>query len=235
MVTKPQKLINTMSKAQEIKQRLRMVKAPFGANDNISSYLLPGDLEALQEELAVKMQSVLDALVIDTDNDHNSQDTAKRVAKMFINETYSGRYLPMPAITDFPNAKQLDEIYTVGPIHINSSCSHHMVPIIGDMWVAVHPGERVIGLSKFHRLARWIWRRGQIQEEGTIQTADLLESLLSPLGVAVVFKASHLCCSCRGVEDAATIMTTSVVRGSLRENASLKAEFFNLISFSTTK
>lgn len=216
--------------SQEIKQRLQAVNVPHGANDNISDYLLPGDVEALQEELVVKMQAVLDTLIIDTQNDHNSKDTARRVAKMFLQETYAGRYTKMPAVTDFPNAKQLDEIYTVGPIHINSSCSHHMVPIVGDLWVGVHPGERVIGLSKFHRLAAWVWSRGQIQEEGTVQLADLLEDLVKPKGLAVVFKATHMCCSCRGVKDGGTLMTTSVVRGSMRENPSLKAEFFNLIS-----
>jgi GTP cyclohydrolase I len=215
--------------SQVIRQRLLDNSIPFASNDNISMAVSPSELLLLQDELAVKMQAVLDTLVIDTQNDHNSKETANRVAKMMLQETFSGRYRPLPSVTDFPNAKNLDELYTVGPIHVDSSCSHHMVPIQGKLWVGIHPGERVIGLSKFHRLAAWNFRRPQIQEESTIMFADLLEELIQPQGLAVVFKAQHLCCSWRGVRDHGTWMNTSVVRGTIRENQLLKDEFFTLI------
>jgi len=212
-----------------IRNRLLKASAPFSSNDNISEFVQEGELDLLQVELTARIQEVLDTLIIDTDNDHNSKETAARVAKMYLHETYVGRYSAQPKVTDFPNAGELDELYTVGPIHVNSSCSHHMVPIIGDLYVGVHPGKRVIGLSKFHRLAAWVWARGQIQEEGTIQLANLLEELVAPKGLAVVFKAKHFCCACRGVKDGGTVMTTSVVRGTLRDVPGLKSEFFDLI------
>lgn len=213
----------------KLKKRLQHHKIPYAANDCISDYLEEGELQLLQLELEEKVQSLLSTLVIDTESDHNTKDTAKRVAKMMLHETFKGRYYPKPNITEFPNAKQLDELYAVGPIQVNSTCSHHLVPIIGKLWVGVHPGERVIGLSKFHRLADWVFSRPQIQEEMTVQFAHEIFTLINPLGLAVVFKATHFCTSCRGVKDPDTVMTTSVVLGSIREQPHLKSEFFQLI------
>lgn len=216
--------------SNHIRGRIETAGHSYVSNANISDFLLEGELELLQKELEVKLQAVLDTLVIDTANDHNTQETARRVAKMMLHETFSGRYMPQPKVTDFPNARHLDELYVVGPIHVDSACSHHLVPIIGQLWVGIHPSERVIGLSKFHRLAAWNFRRPQIQEESTIMFADLLEGLIKPKGLAVVFKAKHLCCSWRGVQDHDTWMTTSVVRGSLRDSQTLKDEFFKIVS-----
>lgn len=210
-------------------KRFRKDKISFFSNDNISEHLSREDLEQLRKEVEEGFVGIMKSLLIDVENDHNSRETAARVAKMFIEETFSGRYQPMPTITAFPNVKLLDELYTVGPIAVNSACAHHLVPITGKVWIGVHPGENVIGLSKFHRMAHWIMRRPQIQEEATIDLADLIEAVAKPKGLGVVFKAAHMCCSWRGVGDENSLMTTSVVRGTIRTSGGLKEEFFKLV------
>jgi GTP cyclohydrolase I len=214
---------------QKIKHRLETQKVPFKANDNIAEFITPEEHVLLQGEVREAVQHLLDVLLIDTKNDPNSEDTASRVAKMFLQETFAGRYERCPKVTDFPNVRQLDELYVVGPVSVNSCCSHHLVPIMGQVWLGVHPGERVIGLSKFHRIANWIMSRPQIQEEATEQLADFLEETMQAQGLGVVFRAKHFCCTWRGVKDGGTWMTTSVVRGTLRENPSMKDEFLKLI------
>jgi len=201
----------------------------FAANDTIGHLIEPGEQEELEEEVAGHVRALLDALVIDRQHDHNTQDTARRVAKMLIRESMAGRYTECPAITDFPNARGLDEIYTVGPITVRSMCSHHLVPIVGQAWLGIIPTERVIGLSKFTRLVGWVMARPQIQEEATVQIADLLEEALKPRGLALVVKAEHLCMTWRGVRDAGTAMVTSVMRGAFRDKEAARAEFLSLI------
>jgi GTP cyclohydrolase I len=121
-------------------------------------------------------------MVIDTENDHNTADTARRVAKMYLNEVFKGRYVKRPEITEFPNAEHLNELMIVGPITVRSACSHHFCPVIGKMWIGVMPNEHtnVIGLSKYARLAEWIMGRPQIQEEAVVQLADLIQQKTSP-------------------------------------------------------
>ena len=174
------------------------------------------------------MVNLLDALVIDVENDHNTIDTAKRVAKMYVQEVFKGRYLPQPKITDFPNVKDLDQIYTIGPITVRSACSHHLVPIIGHAWIGVIPSDRVIGISKFNRLTDWVMSRPQIQEESTVQLADEIETLIKPKALAVVVKAKHLCMSWRGVKDNSS-MSTSVMRGLFKDDNGARNEFLNII------
>lgn len=215
--------------SQKIRDRLRQAGAPFFANDSISDHLRPGELEALEMEVRGRVDDLLRSLVIDTDNDHNTRDTARRVAKMFCREVFGGRFLPRPPITDFPNAKDLDEIYTVGPITVRSACAHHLCPIVGRAWCGVIPGERVIGLSKFNRLCDWVLSRPQIQEEAVVMVADEIESLIRPRGLAVVLKMTHTCMTWRGVrENADTAMTTSVMRGLFRDRPEARAEFLAL-------
>lgn len=201
---------------------------PFTANDTIASVLLPGELEQLQDEVAARVADLLEALVIQ--QDHNTADTPRRVAKMLVREAMAGRYQPPPPSTDFPNAKELDEVYTVGPITVRSMCSHHLVPILGRAWLGVLPSHRVIGLSKFNRLTEWVMARPQIQEEATVQIADLIEEALHPQGLALVIEASHLCMTWRGVKDPGTKMVTSVMRGWFRDRPAARAEFLALIS-----
>jgi GTP cyclohydrolase I len=215
-----------------VRDRIRRAKRRFHANDNISDFIEPGELEALLEEVANKMKGVLESLVIDTESDHNTQDTARRVAKMYLNEVFRGRYLPAPPVTEFPNAENLNELMIVGPITVRSACSHHFCPIMGRLWIGLMPNEHsnLIGLSKYSRLAEWIMSRPQIQEEAITQLAELLMSKVTPDGLAVVMEADHFCMHWRGVKDSETKMVNSVMRGSFLKDAALRREFLSLIS-----
>jgi GTP cyclohydrolase I len=215
-----------------VRARLREAGRRFNANDNIADFLAPGDLEALLDEVAGRMEGVLESLVIDVENDHNTKDTARRVAKMYINEVFRGRYMPAPPTTEFPNAEGLNELMIVGPITVRSACSHHFCPIMGKLWVGVMPNERsnLIGLSKYSRLAEWIMSRPQIQEEAISQVADLLSGIVAPNGLAVVMEADHFCMHWRGVKDAGAKMINSVMRGSFLTDATLRREFLSLIN-----
>lgn len=217
--------------SQTIRARLISAGKPFKANDNISEAILDEmEMLELQKEVEARAMDLLKALVIDIEGDHNSKETARRVAKMFIREIYSGRYVAAPRVTSFPNAGHLDEMYTTGPITVRSSCSHHMQSILGKCWIGVIPGDNVVGLSKFNRIVDWFATRGQIQEEMTVQIADYLEEIIMPKGLAVVIKATHGCMICRGVKESLdAAMTTSVMRGKLLENYAARAEFFKLI------
>jgi len=212
-----------------LRDKIRNAGGTFAANDNISEHLGTGDLEQIENDVEAAVQQLLRALVIDTENDHNTRETAKRVAKMYVHEVFKGRYASRPIITDFPNAKRLDQIYAVGPIAVRSACSHHLVPIVGKAWIGVIPGDRIVGLSKFNRLTDWIMSRPQIQEEATMQLADEIEALIKPRALAVVIQAQHLCMTWRGVRDLDTSMATSVMRGAFRENAVAREGFFSII------
>jgi GTP cyclohydrolase I len=215
--------------SDRIRARLIAAGARFNANDNIAAFIEPGELDALTEEVAASVGSVLSSLVIDTTNDHNTRETALRVARMYVREIFAGRYEPTPDLTAFPNVTSYDELYVVGPITVRSACAHHLQNIRGNCWIGVFPGKNVLGLSKFYRLAEWIASRPQIQEEMTIQIADLVESETKAEGVAVVVKAEHMCVTHRGVKEHASDMTTSVLRGVLRNSTDTRAEFFRLL------
>tara|TARA_Y100000589_G_scaffold105607_1_gene100093 strand:+ start:1089 stop:1832 length:744 start_codon:yes stop_codon:yes gene_type:complete len=212
-----------------IKDRIVSQNKRFHANDNIAEFINPGELETLQKEVSSRVRELLKSLVIDIENDHNSQETAERVAKMYLHEVFKGRYYRQPNVTDFPNAKNLDEIYTLGPISVRSACSHHMVPIIGDCWIGIKPGDKVIGISKFARVADWVFSRPHIQEEAVMILADEIERLCEPKGLAILVKAKHYCMCWRGVKEPNTSMINSIVRGDFRHDASLKQEFFELV------
>lgn len=199
-------------------------------NANVAAALRPGDLDGAEARIAALMAAMLRELGIDQDTDHNAADTPRRFAKMMVREVCAGRFQPMPALTDFPNASRLDQLYTVGPITVRSCCAHHLCPIEGEAWCGVIPSERVIGLSKFARLTDWIMRRPQIQEEATVQLADLIEQAIAPVGLAVVVRARHACMTWRGVQERSTNMTTSVMRGALRDHPEARAEFMSLIN-----
>ena len=211
-----------------IKERIVTAKARFNANDNIAEFVKPGELELLQNEVQNEMQRVLSSLVIDTEHDHNTKETAKRVAKMFLNETFGGRYVPEPRVTSFPNMGY-NNLYTTGPITIRSTCAHHFQNIVGKCWVGVFPEEEVIGLSKFNRLVHHIAERPQIQEEMTTQIADKLVQYAKTPNVAVVVKAEHHCMTHRGVKEHDSDMTTAVMLGKFRDDPNLKQEFYNLM------
>ncbi|WP_205960424.1 GTP cyclohydrolase I [Ramlibacter henchirensis] len=214
-----------------IRERLLAARKRFHSNDNIAEFIEPGELEALLEEVESRMQGVLDSLVIDTASDHNTGDTARRVAKMYLNEVFRGRYTRPPSITEFPNAEHLNELMIVGPITVRSACSHHFCPVIGKVWIGVMPNEHtnVIGLSKYARLAEWVMGRPQIQEEAVVQLADLIMDKTQPDGLAIVMEASHYCMAWRGVKDMDSKMINSVMRGVFLKDAALRREFLALI------
>jgi GTP cyclohydrolase I len=214
-----------------IRNRLKEARKRFHANDNISAYIEPGELGQLLDEVEQKMKGVLESLVIDTVSDHNTNDTARRVAKMYVQEVFGGRFAARPKITEFPNVEHLNELMIVGPITVRSSCSHHFCPVIGKVWIGVMPNEHtsVIGLSKYARLAEWIMSRPQIQEEAVVQLADLIQEKTQPDGLAVVMNATHYCMSWRGVKDADSRMINSVMRGVFLKDANLRREFLSLM------
>ena len=215
----------------KIRERILASRRRFHSNDNIADFIQPGELEALLDEVEFKMKGVLESLVIDTENDHNTGDTARRVAKMYLTEVFKGRYHKAPAITEFPNAEHLNELMIVGPITVRSACSHHFCPVIGKIWIGVLPNERtnVIGLSKYARLAEWVMGRPQIQEEAVVQLADLIQEKTQPDGLAIVMEASHFCMSWRGVKDMDSKMINSVMRGAFLKDPNLRREFLSLI------
>ncbi len=214
-----------------IRERVVAARKRFNANDNIADFLEPGDHERLLEEVTQKMQGVLNSLVIDTDSDHNTHNTAQRVAKLYVNEVFRGRYVPAPALTEFPNVERLNELMIVGPITVRSACSHHFCPVIGKLWIGVLPNEHtnVIGLSKYARLAEWVMGRPQIQEEAVVQLADLIQERTQPDGLAIVMEASHFCMAWRGVKDMDSKMINSVMRGAFLKDSNLRREFLSLI------
>ena len=215
----------------KIRQRLQAARRRYHANDNIADFIRPGELEQLLDEVSEKMKEVLQSLVIDTEGDHNTANTARRVAKMYVQEVFRGRYVPAPTITEFPNAERLNELMIVGPITVRSACSHHFCPVIGKLWIGVLPNERtnVIGLSKYARLAEWVMGRPQIQEEAIVQLADLIQEKTRPDGLALVMQASHFCMSWRGVKDMDSKMINSVMRGVFLKDMNLRREFLALI------
>jgi GTP cyclohydrolase I len=215
----------------KIRERIQAARKRFHANDNIADFIEPGELSALIDEVEDKMKGVLESLVIDTEGDHNTGETARRVAKMYLTEVFKGRYVEQPPLTEFPNAEHLNELMIVGPLTVRSACSHHFCPVIGQIWIGVMPNEHtnVIGLSKYARLVDWIMGRPQIQEEAVVQLADLIQEKTQPDGLAIVMEASHFCMSWRGVREMNSKMLNSVMRGVFLKDPNLRREFLALI------
>jgi GTP cyclohydrolase I len=217
--------------SQVIRKRIQAKKARFHANDNIAQFIEPGEIDGLIDEVAGKLQGVLESLVIDTKSDHNTRGTAYRVAKMYVNEVFTGRYTPQPNLTKFPNITRLNELMIIGPIAVKSACSHHLCPIMGRVWIGVLPDKQtaLIGLSKYARITEWIMCRPQIQEEAVVELANILEEKMKPTGLALVMEADHFCMQWRGVKDLNSKMVNSVMRGSFLKDANLRREFLALM------
>ena len=216
-----------MKISETIKQRLVDAGQRFHSNDNISEFIEEGELEQLQEEVKDAFQEVLKTLVIDTDHDHNTEDTAKRIAKMYVKETFGGRYAPPPKVTSFPNMGY-KSLYTSGPISIRSTCAHHFQNIVGRCWIGIVPNGEVIGLSKFNRIVHHIAERPQIQEEMTTEIANQLQKFAKTPHIAVVVKAEHHCMTHRGVKEHESDMTTAIMLGAFEKDPALKQEFYNI-------
>jgi len=217
----------TESISEILKKRIKDSGDRYHANDNISKHIKEGELDKLQIEVENKVQSLLDSLVIDTENDHNTQETARRVAKMWLKETFGGRYAPMPKVTSFPNMGY-KSMYTSGPISVRSTCAHHFQNIVGNAWVGIIPNGEVIGLSKFNRIVHHIAERPQIQEEMTTQIAEALQEYAKTTNIAVVVKAEHHCMTHRGVKEHESDMTTAIMLGAFKEDPATRDEFYKI-------
>ncbi len=218
--------------SERIRYRLVAADRRYHANDNIAAFVRAGELDELKAEVREKVDALLRALVIDTDSDHNTQETAKRVAKMYVDEVFRGRFHPMPSVTEFPNVERLNELMIVGPITVRSACSHHLCPIFGKVWIGLLPNEHsnLIGLSKYARICDWIMSRPQIQEEAVTMLANELQERVHPDGLAIVMEADHFCMHWRGVKDTDSAMVNSVMRGAFLKDPNLRREFLALLS-----
>lgn len=217
--------------SDRIRYRLVNARQRFHANDNIAAFIRDGELDELCVEVEHKVHDLLRSLVIDTASDHNTAETARRVAEMFVREVFRGRYEEPPQVTAFPNVSQLNELMIVGPLKVRSACSHHLCPILGKVWIGVLPNAAsdLIGLSKYARLCEWIMNRPQIQEEAVVMLANELERRIKPDGLAIVMEASHFCMSWRGVREDGALMQNSVMRGAFLKDATLRREFLSLL------
>lgn len=220
-----------MGKTSElIKTRIEHAGGRYWAGDNISAYIYDGEKEQLIEELARNFESVLDGLVIDRANDPNSQDTAKRLAKMYIKEIMSGRYDQRPNATAFPN--HMEDRYTgmlVVRSELKSMCSHHHQPVSGVAYIGIIAADTLIGLSKYTRLAQWCARRGTLQEELANDIAREIGNATDAKHLGVYIQATHGCCENRGIMAHSSLTQTTVLRGSFKDDPGTKKEFFDNI------
>ena len=202
---------------------------PEWNNANESWPLTEQERENLKKALEGYFEHILVSLRINIREDPNSMGTPHRIAKMLVDETFGGRFEKPPKITTFPNTKNMDQAIISGPIRIESTCSHHWMPFIGEAYIGYIPGENVLGISKLSRIAKHYAKRPQIQEELTEQIADHLEEVLNnPKGIAVVIRCSHQCMTCRGVHDIGAQMTTSSLRGAFKDDPATRSEFMTL-------
>ena len=219
-----------MSKAEQIKAKLEDAGIRYWAGDNISEVLQAGDKEALIEDATLAFNNVLDALVIDRYNDPNSQGTARRLAKMYFNEIMAGRYDPVPDATAFPNDS--DERYDgmlVVRSELKSMCSHHHQPVTGVAYIGIIAAEKLIGLSKYTRIAQWCARRGTLQEELANDIAREIAKATGAEHLGVYIQATHGCCENRGIMAHSSLTQTTVLRGAFKHDNATKKEFFDNI------
>jgi GTP cyclohydrolase I len=219
-----------MSISKVIKTRLQNANARFWAGDNISLYLHDGEKEQLIEEATVAFEQVLDALIIDRENDPNSQGTARRLAKMYFNEIMVGRYDPMPKATAFPNdSEDRYEGMLVVRSELKSMCSHHHQPVVGTAYIGIIAAEKLIGLSKYTRIAQWCARRGTLQEELANDIAREIAKATNAEHVGVYIQATHGCCENRGIMAHSSLTQTTVLKGAFKDDPGTKKEFFDNI------
>jgi GTP cyclohydrolase I len=219
-----------MSISNVIKTRLQNAKKRFWAGDNISEFLHEGEKEQLIEEATVAFEQVLDTLIIDRENDPNSHGTAHRLAKMYFNEIMAGRYDPMPKATAFPNdSEDRYEGMLVVRSELKSMCSHHHQPVVGTAYIGIIAAEKLIGLSKYTRIAQWCARRGTLQEELANDIAKEIQKATNAEHVGVYIQATHGCCENRGIMAHSSLTQTTVLKGAFKTDPGTKKEFFDNI------
>src|SRR5210317_1812656 len=219
-----------MSKALQIKSKLEDAGLRYWAGDNISQVLQNGDKEELIEGATEAFEQVLDALVIDRHNDPNSKGTARRLAKMYFNEIMAGRYDPIPTATAFPNdADERYEGMLVVRSELKSMCSHHHQPVSGVAYIGIIAGPKLIGLSKYTRIAQWCARRGTLQEELCNDIAREIMKATGSKNVGVYIQATHGCCENRGIQAHSSLTQTTVLKGAFKEDQTTKKEFMDNI------
>ena len=214
----------------KIIQRLKDNGIRYWAGDNISQALETGDKEALVEEATQAFENVLDTLLIDRHNDPNSQGTARRLAKMYFNEIMSGRYDPIPSATAFPNnSEERYEGMLVVRSELKSMCSHHHQPVGGTAYIGIIAADKLIGLSKYTRIAQWCARRGTLQEELANDIAREIQKATGAENLGVYIQATHGCCENRGIMAHSSLTQTTVLRGAFKDDPGTKKEFFDNI------
>ena len=203
------------------------------ASDRYRGFGLPPSLRTAA--IADKFAEILEILGIDHTRDPQTKDTPDRVARMLF-EVCSGRYSDPPKLTEFPNEAtseqetyELDELVVVGPIRFNSLCSHHFVPVIGNVYIGYVPDKYLVGLSKFSRVVEYFAKRPQIQEVMTTQIFDFLMDGIKPKHLAVFVDAIHFCMTWRGVKDTASASTNKLSHR-IKRNGGLRTELLNIVS-----
>ena len=220
-----------MNPSDRIRQRIKAAGARFNANDNISKYIQEGEVDELINELNVRFDAVLDSLVIDRENDPNSHDTGRRLAKMYVKELMSGRYVVPPKATAFPNdSEDRYEGMLVVRSELRSMCSHHHQPVTGVAYIGIIAAKKLIGLSKYTRIAQWCARRGTLQEELCNDIAREIMTATGSEDVGVYLEAEHGCCINRGIMAHSSLTQTTVLRGAFLKDATTKKEFFDNIA-----
>jgi len=219
-----------MKKYEEVTRRIKDANKRYWAGDNISEFIYTGEKDKLIEEAAEKFEGVLDALIIDRENDPNSHGTARRLAKMYYNELMQGRYDRIPAATAFPN--EGENAYTgmlVVRSELKSVCSHHHQPVTGVAYIGIIPNGKVIGLSKYTRIAQWCARRGTLQEELANDIAREISKATDSKHLGVYIQATHGCCENRGIMAHSSLTQTTVLKGAFKDDAGTKKEFMDNI------
>jgi GTP cyclohydrolase I len=221
---------NSSNLSQVIRKRIQRDGGRFWAGDNISQWITDKEKDLLVDELTGKFEGVLDSLIIDRFNDPNSEGTARRLAKMYVYEIMSGRYEESPNATAFPN--DTDGKYEgmlVVRSELKSMCSHHHQPVSGVAYIGIIAGPKLIGLSKYTRIAQWCARRGTLQEELCMDIAREIETATGSQDVAVYIQATHGCCENRGIMAHSSLTQTTVLHGAFKTDAGVKKEFFDNI------
>ena len=216
--------------SQVIRERMRSNNKRFWAGDNVSEYIHFEEFDHLVDEATIAFEKVLDSLLIDRENDPNSKGTARRLAKMYFNEIMEGRYTPAPDATAFPNDSEdrYDGMLVVRS-ELKSMCSHHHQPVSGVAYIGILAAQKLIGLSKYTRIAQWCARRGTLQEELCNDIAREIQKATGSDDVAVYIQATHGCCENRGIMAHSSLTQTTVLRGAFKDDVGTKKEFFDNI------